>query len=84
MPSCCDIAMTSLSLPDGDDESEFCILTFADLELKDNLPFPPKSDCRAVSDACARKKHVSAKKKVFDQHSYHVCNSVCKHCSARQ
>lgn len=65
MPSCCDIAMTSLSLPDGDDESEFCILTFADLELKDNLPFPPKSDCRAVSDACARKKHVSAKKKAF-------------------
>lgn len=65
MPSCYDIAMTSLSLPDGDDESEFCILTFADLELKDNLPFPPKSDCRAVSDACARKKHVSAKKKAF-------------------
>ncbi|XP_044295449.1 thiosulfate sulfurtransferase/rhodanese-like domain-containing protein 2 isoform X2 [Varanus komodoensis] len=63
MPSCCDIVMTSLSLPDGDDEAELCIWTFADLEVKD--PFPYKSDFKAELDARARKKYASAKKKAF-------------------
>ncbi|XP_062984565.1 thiosulfate sulfurtransferase/rhodanese-like domain-containing protein 2 [Elgaria multicarinata webbii] len=66
MPSCCDIAMTSsFSLPDGDNETEFCILTFADLELKDHTPFPSKSHFKAVLDASSRKKYASAKKKAF-------------------
>ncbi|XP_053151426.1 thiosulfate sulfurtransferase/rhodanese-like domain-containing protein 2 isoform X3 [Hemicordylus capensis] len=68
MPSCCDVAMTtsSLSLPDGVNETEFYILSFADLELKDHLPFSPKSCHKAEFDASARKKYASAKKKVLD------------------
>ncbi|KAJ7335070.1 hypothetical protein JRQ81_013011 [Phrynocephalus forsythii] len=66
MPSCCDIAMTSiLSLPDGDDEAELGILTFADLELKEHVPFPAKNHLKAELDAHARKKYVYAKKKAF-------------------
>ncbi|XP_053151425.1 thiosulfate sulfurtransferase/rhodanese-like domain-containing protein 2 isoform X2 [Hemicordylus capensis] len=67
MPSCCDVAMTtsSLSLPDGVNETEFYILSFADLELKDHLPFSPKSCHKAEFDASARKKYASAKKKAF-------------------
>ncbi|XP_020647050.3 thiosulfate sulfurtransferase/rhodanese-like domain-containing protein 2 [Pogona vitticeps] len=66
MPSCCDIAMTSISpLPDGDDGAELCILTFADLELKDHVPLPARSHLKAELDAHARKKYAYAKKKAF-------------------
>ncbi|XP_053226390.1 thiosulfate sulfurtransferase/rhodanese-like domain-containing protein 2 [Podarcis raffonei] len=66
MPSCCDVAMTSsLSLPDGDNTAEFCILTFADLELKDHGPSLPEGHMKAELDARARKKYASAKKKAF-------------------
>ncbi|XP_048358964.1 thiosulfate sulfurtransferase/rhodanese-like domain-containing protein 2 [Sphaerodactylus townsendi] len=66
MPSCSDVAMiSSLALPDRDDERDVCILTFADLELKEHLQFPSKSHPKAEFDARARKKHVSAKRKAF-------------------
>ncbi|XP_054842554.1 thiosulfate sulfurtransferase/rhodanese-like domain-containing protein 2 [Eublepharis macularius] len=66
MPSCCDVAMiSSLSLPDREDERDACILTFADLELKEHLPFPSKSHLKAEFDASARKKQASAKRKAF-------------------
>ncbi|KAL8202859.1 UNVERIFIED_CONTAM: thiosulfate sulfurtransferase (rhodanese)-like domain-containing protein 2 [Gekko kuhli] len=53
------------SSPDGDNERDVCILTFADLELKEHLPFPSKSHPKAEFDARARKKHASAKRKAF-------------------
>lgn len=65
MPGCCDIEMISLPLPDGDDAVGVCILTSADLELKEHLPFPPRSHLKTKVDCSAKKKYASAKKKVL-------------------
>lgn len=65
MPGCCDIEMISLPLPDGDDAVGVCILTSADLELKEHLPFPSRSHLKTKVDCSAKKKYTSAKKKVL-------------------
>uniref|UniRef100_T1DKN6 Thiosulfate sulfurtransferase/rhodanese-like domain-containing protein 2 n=1 Tax=Crotalus horridus TaxID=35024 RepID=T1DKN6_CROHD len=57
--------MISLPLPDGDDGVEVCLFTSADLELKDHLPFPPKSHLKTKVDCSTKKKYASAKKKAF-------------------
>uniref|UniRef100_A0A8C5SXD1 Thiosulfate sulfurtransferase like domain containing 2 n=1 Tax=Laticauda laticaudata TaxID=8630 RepID=A0A8C5SXD1_LATLA len=63
MPGCCDVEM--ISLPDGDDAVEVCLLTSAELELKEHLPFPPRSHLKTKADCSAKKKYASAKKKAF-------------------
>lgn len=57
--------MISLPLPDGDDAVEVCILTSADLQVKDHLAFPPKSHLKTKVDCSTKKKYASAKKKVL-------------------
>nr|XP_060619758.1 thiosulfate sulfurtransferase/rhodanese-like domain-containing protein 2 [Anolis sagrei ordinatus] len=64
MPSCCEIAMTS-SLCNREDAAELCILTLAELDLKEQAPFSPKDHLKAELDASTRKKYASAKRKAF-------------------
>ncbi|ETE65074.1 Thiosulfate sulfurtransferase/rhodanese-like domain-containing protein 2 [Ophiophagus hannah] len=65
MPGCCDVEMISLPLPDGDDAVGVCLLTAADLKLKEHLPFPPRSHLKTKVDCSAKKKYASARKKAF-------------------